>query len=504
VDGRFAKPVWTKSSPSWQEIDARLPSEHLARRIDWLVDRLDVRMLFASYDGRGSRAHRPDLLLKMVLYEIECGKPSPAEWWRDARENDTVKWLMFGIRPCRAAGYEFRDRVASYWDSWNEQVLQMARQEGCKLGGRGALDGTLVAALASRHKLLNQKTLEARMVELRKTIAAEQKQEGVGQLPSWMAKHPTTRIQQEQRYQAAWAQMQQLLAENRKRAASDRKKPEKIVVSVSDPETAVGRDKLKVFRPLYNVQLVYDLDSPFITAYEVFPWQNDAGTVEPMLERCAELTGRKPEAWLADSAYAGGPDLAVCDHHAVTLYAPVGENDFSNRKRRSKKPPQIPKKEFAWLPEEKTYRCPEGHLLRPRTTTSVWHFGDRTTLQTTFRCPPKFCQECSRKSACTSNPQGGRTISRLEHEDLIEQLRRRMETPEAKALYKLRRQTVELRYADLKEHRSLRRFTGHGLRRARAQIAALVLAHNLLALSRIPEPEKPTPAYAGVPEKIPP
>ena len=55
--------------------------------------------------------------------------------------------------------------------------------------------------------------------------------------------------------------MDQLQAENARRTSSKRKKPEKVVVSLSEPEAALGRDKLKVFRPLYNLQLMRDLDS---------------------------------------------------------------------------------------------------------------------------------------------------------------------------------------------------------------------------------------------------
>jgi hypothetical protein len=57
-----------------------------------------------------------------------------------------------------------------------------------------------------------------------------------------------------------------------------------------------------------------------------------------------------------------------------------------------------------------------------------------------------------------------------------------MKTEEAKTLYRLRSQTVELAFADMKQHRSLRRLSGRGLRRAKAQVATTVLAHNLLAL----------------------
>ncbi len=79
-----------------------------------------------------------------------------------------------------------------------------------------------------------------------------------------------------------------------------------------------------------------------------------------------------------------------------------------------------------------------------------------------------------------------------------------METAEAKTLYKLRRQTIELRYADLKEHRHLRRFHHYGTRRARAEIGAAVLAYNLLILwenlQNRPTPTEPT----QIPEEVPP
>ena len=42
----------------------------------------------------------------------------------------------------------------------------------------------------------------------------------------------------------------------------NRKPSEKILVSWADPESVFGLDKFKVYRPLYNVQLMRDLDSP--------------------------------------------------------------------------------------------------------------------------------------------------------------------------------------------------------------------------------------------------
>jgi hypothetical protein len=76
----------------------------------------------------------------------------------------------------------------------------------------------------------------------------------------------------------------------------------------------------------------------------------------------------------------------------------------------------------------------------------------------------------------------GRTIKRNEPEDLIAAHQAKMQTTEAKAIYKKRCQTVELRFADAKTHRGLRRFCGRGLERARIDVGLCMLAHNLLVV----------------------
>ncbi len=96
---------------------------------------------------------------------------------------------------------------------------------------------------------------------------------------------------------------------------------------------------------------------------------------------------------------------------------------------------------------------------------------------------------------CVKKPQSGRTVKRSEYEHLVEELQTRMATDEAKALYKLRKQTVELGFADLKVHRELRRFSGKGLSRARTEVGLLVLAHNGLTVVRTLETPRKTVAY---------
>ncbi|HET6883604.1 MAG TPA: hypothetical protein VFI31_25855, partial [Pirellulales bacterium] len=89
---------------------------------------------------------------------------------------------------------------------------------------------------------------------------------------------------------------------------------------------AIGLDKHKVFRPLYNIQYARDLDSPFILGYGVFAQPSDAGTYEPMLDRVAQFAGRELDQAAADASYATAANLAISERRNVTLYAPWQEN----------------------------------------------------------------------------------------------------------------------------------------------------------------------------------
>ena len=98
---RFAVPPWNPRSPEWLAIEDSLPADHRARAIDEAVDQLDLAVLFASYLGVGSKAHRPDLMLKIALYEIQTGHHSPDQWAKDTCDRRCLQWLGLGIVPAQ-------------------------------------------------------------------------------------------------------------------------------------------------------------------------------------------------------------------------------------------------------------------------------------------------------------------------------------------------------------------------------------------------------------------
>jgi transposase len=535
---RWISPPWTTASDRWLEIDRDLPVDHRARRIVEIVAELDLTPLVDSYAGLGSPAHPPALLVRLALFEIHRGCLSPAQWFEDCRYDDPVKWLTFGLRPSRSCLYQFRDRIGPYLDAWNRSVLQRAQAEGWTPAKRASLDGTFAASYASRHVLIKGKALEERCQRLDTAVAADLAAPVASPpepapaadptpasisaaappamadsatrpaaaptpaaRPSWMAKTPAGRSRQRRRYHRA----QELLRKRQerkkqttsRRAKAKRRAPEQMKISLTDPEAALGFDKTKVFRPLFNLQLACDLDSGFVLGHDVFPAATDANLLGPMVERTRDLSGTALEVALGDSKYASILDLKLCDDQGITMYAPVADNPS---RLAGPVPPSVPpggggadasrpaagarriaKSEFRWLPEQQTYRCPAGHLLvLERKGTQQRTAGELVESQ--YRCPAEHCRDCPLASRCTRSPQRGRIIKRSEHDDLYDALRERMRQPEGQAVYKLRKQTVERQFADLKQHRSMRQFASFGLRRARIQVGLLVLAHNGLEL----------------------
>src|SRR5262249_45467992 len=99
--------------------------------------------------------------------------------------------------------------------------------------------------------------------------------------------------------------------------------PAKMVISPTDPEAAIGRDKRGVFRPLYNAQLVADLDSNLILGYEAFAQQNDNGLLPILLKRTQQLLGHKLRLALVDAGYTGGQERALAEQARVTTWDPA-------------------------------------------------------------------------------------------------------------------------------------------------------------------------------------
>jgi transposase len=496
---RFAPPRWRRDSPEWQALDRQLAPDHKARLIDAFVQALDLSELEALYRGSGSLAYPPEVMLKVARYETLEGHLAPNAWARHVQEHIPLQWLAQGMAPSRTAWYDFRDRLGPVIEALLADVVATGQRAGFVPGKQGVLDGTSLRALASRHRLLNAPRLQQRLEALQGAVAADAAGQPLAQRPGWMAETVRGRRDQLRRYQEAKAVLDRRLAENARKPKDRRLAPEKVMVSVSDPVAPLGRDKEKVFCPLYTAQFLVEPCSLLIIAFDVFPRATDAGTLPPMLDQAQRTLGRHLDTVITDAGYVSILDLQACAERQVKLIAPIHENDFSpvkdnappQDKARAQDPsaapaqPAIGKDQFPWDATEQTYRCPQGHTLRHVRRQRKARRQEESVVIHQYQCSPTHCQECPLKSRCVKDPSKGRIVIRTEGEELLEAHRLEMATPEAKKLRKLRGQVIERAFGDAKQHRKVRKLHGRGLLRAKAEMGLVVLVQNALMLHRL-------------------
>jgi hypothetical protein len=346
------------------------------------------------------------------------------------------------------------------------------------------IDGTLIAASASRHRLLNDKQLTTRLQQLHDTL--DQGEPPPPRRPAWMAKTPDGRRLQEERLQRAKELLQPRLAANAKKCPSERLSVDHVVISASDPEAALAPDKFKVFRPLYNSILIADRHSPLILGFDVVAWGQDTNFLIPTILRTQQQTGRSLEQVTTDAGFITGHNLQQSEQHGVELIGPWKTNDYS----KSVASKFYPKDLFVWHGDDNEYECPEHQRLRFRSTEKRRRADGHEELQKRFKTDRGVCASCPCRSACTPSKEG-REMRRGQYEDHVSAHRIKMETPEAKAISKKRGQVIERCFADVKEHRGLRRHTGRGLRRAKIDSGLAVLLHNLVVIQKTRQPEHP-------------
>ncbi|MHB8954769.1 MAG: transposase, partial [Pirellulaceae bacterium] len=147
-----------------------------------------------------------------------------------------MRWLGRGIQPSRTSWYEFRDRFETVLDELNQQVLGQAIASEMTQVTRAALDGTAIAANASRRRLTDMSHLEQRIEQLEAIVKQDERHESPAEIPAWMATTPSTRVGQLARFQKARQRLRRLHEENDQQIPSRRKK--KIVINTADPEAA--------------------------------------------------------------------------------------------------------------------------------------------------------------------------------------------------------------------------------------------------------------------------
>lgn len=162
VDQRWLLP------PSVHEL---VPEGHLAHFVrDTVREELELGAIFAAYpEERGYPPYHPAMMVALLLYGYSRGVYSSRALARGCEERLDFMAVTAMNRPDFRTVAEFRRRHLKALGDLFVQVLRLCRAAGLVKLGHVALDGTKVQANASRHKAMSYR----RMGEAERKLAAE-------------------------------------------------------------------------------------------------------------------------------------------------------------------------------------------------------------------------------------------------------------------------------------------------------------------------------------------
>jgi transposase len=151
-------------------IEECLPPGHLARFIVAIIAMLDLSSIYAHYAPRGGEPYAPEIVLGLLLYGYVTGVFSSRKIERATYESIPFRFIAGGLHPDHDTIANFRKTFLPEIADLFVQVLLVAKEAGVLKLGNISLDGSKIHADASKSKAVSYKRLLQRERQLRAEV----------------------------------------------------------------------------------------------------------------------------------------------------------------------------------------------------------------------------------------------------------------------------------------------------------------------------------------------
>ena len=255
----------------------------------------------------------------------------------------------------------------------------------------------------------------------------------------------------------------------------------------ADPEARIMPAKKGGFEYAYNAQIAVDDDNGVIVAAELDNRSPDVEHLKQMTEQVRAqrqvLGEAAPEATqtTADAGYFSSEAIAASNGDGVELLVCPG---------REGKEPGAPTdgklfdvSRFSYDAQRRRFTCPAGRLL-VLTERSEEHYI------------AEDCDGCALRDQCLKPGEQRRHLRLLKRNIAGAAMRTKMKQPEARAVYRRRKSTVEPVFGQIKWDRGLRGLSMRGQSKSRSEFRFVCAVHNLLKWVRAKLTSAPALAVA--------
>jgi transposase len=167
---KFKTVDYARSGQQTLRIDDCLPAEHLARFIVAIVGMLDLSAFYAYYAAVGGEPLDPQVLLSLLLYAYTTGVFSSRKIELATYEVIPFRFIAGGLHPDHSTIAWFRKQFLTEIQEVFAQVLLIAHELGYLRLGNISLDGSRVHADASKSKAVSYGRLLQLEAQLRQEV----------------------------------------------------------------------------------------------------------------------------------------------------------------------------------------------------------------------------------------------------------------------------------------------------------------------------------------------
>ena len=467
----------------WRMVDVErlIAEDHPARAIWEFVGKLDL----SSYTGEiravegmaGRPGWNPQLLISLWVYGYSQGEGSARAIEQLCEWDPAYQWLTGTAVVNAHTLSDFRVKHEAALQGLFVQVLGLLSADGLITLERVMQDGTKIRANAAADSFRRKERVEQALEQAREQVAA------VGALSE---EETSRRIAKARKRVARERQerLEQALEEFNKLAEEGRgKDKERRRVSTSDPEARVMKQPDGGFAPSYNVEIDTDAKDGVVVAVGVVQAGNDFEQLEPGIERVEQNLGKTPQEVVTDGGFVSRDNIVAMKGREIEFIAPwvdeagKGESSYEGRGVS----PAYHSSAFVYDEASDSYRCPQGKILR-------YEGKEERHMQVSYRyrAPRSDCQGCPVKSqCCPGNRVTGRSVHRGEELAEVTEFRQKMETEQAREIYRQRAQVAETPNLWIKAKFGLRQFSVRGLRKVGMEALWACLTYNICVWMRL-------------------
>lgn len=461
------------------DVEQLIEEDHRARAIWEFVGQLDLtgytEQVRSVAGAAGRPAFDPQLLVSLWVYSYSRGVSSARAIERLCEYDPAYQWLtgMEGISAHTLS--DFRVAHAEALRELFVQTLGLLSAEGLITLERVMQDGTKVRACASSSGFRSKARIEAYLKQARQAVEELEAQTDEDSSRRIQGARKRARRERRERLESALKQFDKLKAS---KSRVDR-------VSTSDPEARVMKQAEGGSAPSYNVQVATDAAHSLIVDIEATQAGSDYQQLTPAMERIEQTLQRAPEQVVVDGGYISSHNIVTMAKRGIDLVGPEprGKSAEANRRKSYQYygvSPKFEASKFIYHKPTDTYVCPNDKRLRYDA-----RYERDGMMRYRYKASAKDCDPCPVKDFCCPRTASGRSIERLEPLPEIAAFRQKMQTEEAKVIYRTRSQVAEFPNLWIKAKLGLRQFRVRGVAKVRTESLWAALTYDILQWIRL-------------------